>query len=861
MPDNRATLINKSTEDRKAIEIGSQGEQELFSKGYVLEKTGEAPTQAQVPATYATEGGDRANVKYPGDTTQSALYEKGYTPEVNLYKGALGEDAKITGATSSGTAANNAMNNIGSKINSDLATNEAELEKLKTPEYKEYTDYTSEYEKSREAGKGLWEDRQAAIELDFKTREYDQRQSNRVQTGFASKSLARMGSFGSSASGIDYMKSVQVRNENELTKLIVQKNELLNSAAEAFQAGDLKLLDKLVDENTRVTDKYNEIQTWMFEDALKTNEEARRQQEFGWDKEDRAMEKISTIAASGTDIGALNPDEISKLETDAGLPSGTFESIYNLAQIKTDMEQSKELFSVLNDIPQGQTVEIGGKFYSGMKEGKLTLVTDGKSNKQYALRQNPDGSIEKIDLGIKGKGQPSSATDIELSEMGETITTAFPDGYTDDTPDGIWCGEFIHNLIEDYPPGLNSYEDKAAQIDPGIGMDPEQNPPQVGDVVIQTAPGSEAEPYGHVSVINAFDPETGIMTLTESNWKKTAEGKGYVTNTRQLNVNDKNVSGFFRGQLNEKLTDEIKFEKYASEQIALSVLPTQLKNSEVELKRALDGINQGLKTGLSPYEIADALMGYKISNPSDFSDNMRKYISIGDFDEQKIGEIARLINNGNQEAAVAKIENSMMEYAKKIDPDSYIGEATVKNATQRADTLIDYINGFDVDDLPISVVSGTFEKYIKKRFKGSEETDIMAQITRLTAEMRHKLLGSAVTPSEERYLEPLIPSINDTPENFMIKLEKLKSEPLLELNNIRSTYELPTLDAGTLTNRSERVRLYGGGEQTTAEDDYGLTKSYANINSLLNERPDMQSMIDELKKEYSEEEILQLLSY
>jgi hypothetical protein len=77
--------------------------------------------------------------------------------------------------------------------------------------------------------------------------------------------------------------------------------------------------------------------------------------------------------------------------------------------------------------------------------------------------------------------------------------------------------------------------------------------------------------------------------------------------------------------------------------------------------------------------------------------------------------------------------------------------------------------------------------------------------------MRNQLLWSAVTPSEQAFLAPLIPDLNDTPANFMIKLNNLKNAPLQQYNNIRTTYWLPALDEDSLLNFKNRVNLYRWG--------------------------------------------------
>jgi len=549
----KATLINKDG-DRQAIETGSDGEKDLFDQGYELET--EAPSQTDVPATYVNNG-DKTTVAGSGQT-QSDLYGDGYTPEVNLYESVYGKDNEPTGAISSSEPADVVTKTIAEEIKDGQEKTDAEIEAMNKPKYKEYTDHTEDIQNSRDAGETMLADQKANIEADFELRKYEQSQSNRVQTGFASKQLARWGSFGRSASGMDYMKSVQVRNEQEINKLLVQKQKLLLSADEAFAKNDWTLLAAKIRESKAITDQYNKIQTWQFEDSMKTAQEATRQQKFGWEEEDRAMEKISTIAGSGMEFSEMTPDEVTKLATDAKIPEESIKGLFELSKEKADLEKNKSLIALLNTIDKGQIVEIGGNFYTGMKDSKLTLVTDGVSGVQYALKENADGEIEKINLGIKGKGQPGGYDEKALAKMGGAISSAYAEG-----AHGGQCGSFVRKIISTWPTGLNSQEEKDAQIDPNIGSDPEQSLPQVGDVVIQYVDKKSSSfwedgveyPTGHVSVINNFDPETGIMTLTESNWGKFE----LVSNTRTLHMDDKQVNGFYRGNVKSEFVND-KFE-------------------------------------------------------------------------------------------------------------------------------------------------------------------------------------------------------------------------------------------------------------------------------------------------------------
>lgn len=101
---------------------------------------------------------------------------------------------------------------------------------------------------------------------------------------------------------------------------------------------------------------------------------------------------------------------------------------------------------------------------------------------------------------------------------------------------GGQCGEFIHNIVKDYPYGLNGINQKESIINV-----PRGSLPQIGDVVIQRVAGST----GHVAVVNNVDPNTGKITLTESNWNNDER----VSHSRQMSINSPTISGYYRGSI------------------------------------------------------------------------------------------------------------------------------------------------------------------------------------------------------------------------------------------------------------------------------------------------------------------------
>lgn len=113
-------------------------------------------------------------------------------------------------------------------------------------------------------------------------------------------------------------------------------------------------------------------------------------------------------------------------------------------------------------------------------------------------------------------------------------------------PAGEWggqCGAFVHSVVADYPYGLDGINKKESVINV-----PKTSIPRVGDVVIQRIGGQ----YGHVAIVNSVDPKSETITLTESNYYDKTRPEE-VTHNRKLSLSSPTISGYFRGQLTNKI--------------------------------------------------------------------------------------------------------------------------------------------------------------------------------------------------------------------------------------------------------------------------------------------------------------------
>jgi hypothetical protein len=249
------------------------------------------------------------------------------------------------------------------------------------------------------------------------------------------------------------------------------------------------------------------------------------------------------------------------------------------------------------------------------------------------------------------------------------------------------------------------------------------------------------------------------------------------------------------------------FEQFSKEQIAMSVIPPTLRNSNVELERFLKGIRAGLSEGRTPYEIADNLTGYMINEKSEFSEGMRKYMSLADLNATQIPELARLINSGQDDKAIALIENQVYAKIQNQQGDKYVSESDVIYVKNKADEITELLGEGWANE--VGAFTGTFGSFLSRKFGFGQAVQIKSKITSLTADLVNKRAGSALTDSEwDRLVAPNIPSVNDNARTFKTKLQELVDDPLTRLNSERSQYELPVLNVEQVLDRKLRVPGY-----------------------------------------------------
>ena len=255
------------------------------------------------------------------------------------------------------------------------------------------------------------------------------------------------------------------------------------------------------------------------------------------------------------------------------------------------------------------------------------------------------------------------------------------------------------------------------------------------------------------------------------------------------------------------------FDTFRQVQLAFARIPTQLKNSNAEREYFIEGIQKGLSQGYSPYEVADIVAGFDISDQrreEPFVQNMRDLMSQVNFQGTQIAEVARLLNNGNDGRVVRMIENELLDQSRALDPEGFVSEANVLTTLRYAQQIAQEINAAQ------GVIVGKSQKVLGK-LKGKDAAALQTKIENLTAELRNKLVGSAATKQELRMIEPLIPSLDDRVDTLVNKVNNLNDRPLIEYNSFRAQVGLPPITRTAMEDMDQRVNLYKSANFTQSE--------------------------------------------
>lgn len=410
---------------------------------------------------------------------------------------------------------------------------------------------------------------QAALNQQFEQMRREREAQQKSQQGQASMQLARMGAF-SAASGVSYGAALQSRHANELQQLEMERqNALLKAQNEADEVGlefamkslerakELKVeQQKIADRQMQDVERYKRLQAIEKEDLALTMQDMI---DGGMTLDDLPEDYLKTKYPNIDDFTAKVLFSTIQKDVEAKNAKTRTE------QQKADIENTKNIYSILEKVPVGKTVTIGGVEYTGLEKGevKTGTETDSQGNVTYWQVDTSTGKIVTTNLGNIGREQDGWETKFDdngkpwrfNSQTGQM--SPFYPGQTQvewqqKFPEGsVWqrngkpapqCGQFANDLtgigvgdtFESKVSKMNLW--KKGQGDPRAVLDNLQ----VGDCFIQKL-GTWT---GHIGIFTGYEqaPDGRIMIRAlESNYPQ----PGKVTSTRLVPLDQ--IDGFGRG--------------------------------------------------------------------------------------------------------------------------------------------------------------------------------------------------------------------------------------------------------------------------------------------------------------------------
>ena len=189
---------------------------------------------------------------------------------------------------------------------------------------------------------------------------------------------------------------------------------------------------------------------------------------------------------------------------------------------------------------------------------------------------------------------------------------------------------------------------------------------------------------------------------------------------------------------------------------------------------------------------------------------LRDFI-ISETDSKLNASIVSLLNRGNKAQAIVNVENKVLKNVQGNFANTVFANSTVRKSRD----ILDFM-----DKMPEGAMKhlGAFDGFvfpiIRQAFADKEDViaaqKLAAKLTNLVAAVRNKFAGTAVTDTEAKFLEGIIPQVGDQPTAIRTKVGQVRENTLLEYNAARAVGLLPSVNEAQLLDINQRVQLYEG---------------------------------------------------
>ena len=338
----------------------------------------------------------------------------------------------------------------------------------------------------------------------------------------------------------------------------------------------------------------------------------------------------------------------------------------------------------------------------------------------------------------------------------------------------------------------------------------------------QSAMNSQARQFAFTADQNRMNREAAIdKIIKQEELKGGKSGLKFFSTKEGLVQVDKDGNAKLvdvEGAGNEKATEE-DFENLLSKTPTFYGLPTRLVDSELEREKFEKTIEAGIRAGKTRFEIRDAFLGFVINKPEDkeFSDVLlNQLLTVDDATPQDFSSIARLINRGQRDRAITRIEKKLLkEVPKGVEGKGYFDQ-TLNQANR-------------VQDLLTQVPDNLLGQWDARAGKWSTKLDIsqvpVAQQKAFTAlnsatkalfnEWTTRNAGTAKTEPELVFLDDILAQTTLPREIFNTKINEFVNSSVIGYNALRSTVGLPDINRQTFGDKEGLQRLYEQQAQTT----------------------------------------------
>lgn len=236
--------------------------------------------------------------------------------------------------------------------------------------------------------------------------------------------------------------------------------------------------------------------------------------------------------------------------------------------------------------------------------------------------------------------------------------------------------------------------------------------------------------------------------------------------------------------------------------------------SDKESERIEQFVIDGMKKGKSEGEILDDVLGYQITRNRPLADGLKNSLMASSGPDGLAGfdmnGLARLINAGQDLAAVQKVENFKMQEALELSPnkDAFVTEADVTYLQQKTDEINALLGTGWANE--VGAFTGSINAWLNRKFGlFGESTKIKSKLTSIIAGLANKRGGSAITEEEwDRLIAPNVPAMNESAQAWVQKLAELVDDPLTKLNAERQMVFLPSLEKTHIKNPNSKSALY-----------------------------------------------------